>query len=157
MKKYRVDEDTILIITDLALEKFNKYRQRDGMDEAGGILLGKIKNDYSEYIIEDISEPSCEDKSSKYSFVRSKNSAQKVINKAFCASNGIIQYLGEWHTHPQYNPNPSITDRLLIKQCSKEIENISDVIFLIIVGEEDSMYVGYINKKHRKLKKIIEI
>lgn len=157
MKKYRVDENTIFTISDLVIEKINKYRQLNGMYEAGGILLGKVKIDYSEYIIDDISEPCLQDKRYRYGFIRNKDKAQKIINAAFDKSNGVIQYLGEWHTHPECNPTPSIVDRNLINNCSKEIENVSEIIFMIILGYDGSMYIGYKRRGNKKMTKIIEI
>lgn len=151
MKKYKIDERATVILTDRVMDKLNKYRQLEGMSEAGGILLGKIKTDYSEYIIEDISEPSKMDKRSRFSFVRNRKSAQRIINKSFKESNGIIQYLGEWHTHPQINPFPSPIDKNLLIQCSKNIENVSCTIFMIILGFDGSLFVGYTRKNNNEL------
>ncbi|WP_432404870.1 Mov34/MPN/PAD-1 family protein [Wukongibacter sp. M2B1] len=157
MKKYRIDKNTIVTISDLVIEKINKYRQLNRMYESGGILLGRVKIDYSEYIIDDISEPCSRDRRYRYGFIRNKDKAQKIINEAFDKSNGVIQYLGEWHTHPECNPTPSIVDRNLINNCSEKIENVSEIIFMIILGYDGSMYIGYKRKGNKKMTKILEI
>lgn len=98
MKTYRIDKNTILSIEDTAINKMMKYCQKQGMNEGGGILLGKVKNDYTEFIITDISEPCKRDRSGKYYFVRNKDSAQEIINKVWRLSEGEVNYIGEWHT-----------------------------------------------------------
>lgn len=157
MKRYKIDENTILVITEKVIEKINIYRQTKEKCEAGGILLGKVRADYSEYIIEDISEPSSKDKRFRFGFIRNKNNAQKIINEAFQKSNGIIHYLGEWHTHPECNPTPSTVDRELIDKSMNETKNVLDMIFMIILGYDGTMYVGYKRKNSNSMINILEI
>lgn len=157
MKRYSVDENTILVITNEVIEKINIYRQTKRKYEAGGILLGKVRADYSEYIIEDISEPSLKDKRFRFGFIRNKNNAQRVINEAFKKSNGITHYLGEWHTHPESNPEPSSVDRELIDKSINETENVLDRIFMIILGFDGSLYIGSKIKGNGKMIEISEI
>lgn len=157
MKRYKIDDNTILIISENVIKKINIYRQTKGKCEAGGILLGRISIDYSEYIIEDISEPSLKDRRFKFGFIRNKSNAQKIINEAFKKSNGTIHYLGEWHTHPESNPIPSIIDKKLIDNIINETKNIVDIIFMIILGYDGSMYIGYKRKNGNKMSRILEI
>lgn len=104
-------EDVLLIISKF---KQIKYKQH----EAGGILLGQVKG--NKVYITRVSFPSKHDKSSRYSFWRSKNNAQTIIDYEFHNSNKRTIYIGEWHTHPEEIPNPSNTDRKMIKdQFSK--------------------------------------
>lgn len=153
MIKYKINKKTNLIISDNVINKINKYRQLDNMYEAGGILLGKVKLDYSEYEIVDISEPCSKDKSSKYGFIRNKESAQKIIDTYFKTSNGIIQYMGEWHTHPELNPKPSHVDKKLLNECF-ENKNIPKKIFMLILGNEGKLYVGFKDKYLDEMKEI---
>ncbi|HBE8719201.1 TPA: Mov34/MPN/PAD-1 family protein [Clostridioides difficile] len=156
MIKYKVDKNTILVISDNVISKINKYRQVDGMNEFGGILLGRILSDFTEYEVVDISEPCDKDKSSKYGFIRNKENAQEVVNNAFVKSDGIIQYMGEWHTHPEINPRPSYIDKILLNKCFKN-ENIPNIIFMLILGNQGELYVGYKNKYTKNVKEIRNI
>lgn len=151
---YKIDDDRRLIIEDNALNKLFKYCQNDSKNERGGLLLGKIREDLSEYIVVDISEPCKRDKSGRYYFVRDKKNAQEVLNKFWKSSQGEINYLGEWHTHPETNPLPSPTDRKLIDDCLSTIKNAPDIIFLIIVGTDRSLYLGYKSKMMFKLEQL---
>jgi len=101
--------------------------------ESGGILLGYyIEN--SSFILTDITTPSSFDKSSRFNFTRAKRSAQKAINKYFRRSGGKKIYLGEWHSHPEDLPTPSILDCKSIKEQIKFNKLNSDIIFMIIIG-----------------------
>ena len=82
------------------------------------------------------------DKRGRFSFVRNKVSAQRIINKKWDESNGIENYLGEWHSHPENRPTPSHIDRSLIRQVIRDGTNAFKKVFLIIVGKDQSLYIG---------------
>lgn len=113
--------------------------------ESGGVLVGYYieSNIYS---ITDVSYPSDEDISSRFSFNRSQKKVQKIINDLHAESKGKKIYLGEWHTHPEDNPNPSIVDVFsIVKQFTLNTLN-AKTIFMIIIGRE-SIYIGKVYKK----------
>ena len=146
MESVCFEDGTILHIEDIALAKLLKYVQRNGSSkEAGGVLIGKQIQDREEYYLCDISEPSRMDKRSRFSFIRSKISAQRIVDKKWHDSNGIENYLGEWHSHPENCPTPSHTDRELIQQVIKDDTNVFKKVFLIIVGKDQSLYIGIAN------------
>ncbi|WP_373514047.1 Mov34/MPN/PAD-1 family protein [Persicitalea sp.] len=107
--------------------------------EAGGIILGKLIE--QEIHAMKISAPSSLDKSSRFSFERHKLSAQIVIDFEFLNSGGETVYLGEWHTHPEKNPNPSSTDSKMVRTQYREIERPTDFLILLIQGTE-SLFAG---------------
>lgn len=86
MESVCFEDGTILHIEDIALAKLLKYVQRSGSSkEAGGVLIGKQIQDREEYYLCDISEPSRMDKRSRFSFIRSKISAQATVYKGLQA------------------------------------------------------------------------
>ena len=123
-----------------AIEKFRKYEQKEGYNESGGILLGYVtKNcDY----IQKITVPNKYDLKGLTFFIRSKEPAQKKINKYWKASKGSLIYLGEWHTHHENSPNPSHNDINMIKKASKDTDMEIDFLYLIIVGVNNTYWVG---------------
>ena len=157
MRKYNVNKKCTLIIEDEAINKMMKYCQAPGMNESGGVLLGKVKRDFSQIRITDVSEPSCFDKSGRFYFIRNKESAQKIINRSWKKSNGEINYLGEWHTHPEPFPSPSFTDKRLLYKCIKENYYTFGCLFLIIVGSTGNLYVGYRNIDMKKIKELEKV
>lgn len=149
--------DMILRIDQKVVDTFKLFIQYDeAKPEAGGVLLGYLIDDYSFYV-SDLSTPTEDDKSSRFSFVRSFISAQRFVNTFFKKSKGKKIYLGEWHTHPEKLPSPSITDLKSFEKQLKENVLNSQVIFMIIIGTE-GIYVaaycslGLVHSTHISLK-----
>lgn len=127
-------------LTSTVLQTLRRFEQKNDKNESGGILLGKV---YQNVIsIEKVTTPGLYDKFGRYFFIRSKKSAQKLINKSWKSSNGKTTYLGEWHTHPVINPRPSSQDRKMIDDCLKKTKMEIDFLILIIVGLSGSIWVG---------------
>lgn len=136
--------DKSVVFTSEVISLFEKYKQIEKKQhESGGILLGKIYNDL--IIIDNISEPSKEDKSGRYYFYRDVKKAQKITEMAWQESNGERIYLGEWHTHPEDIPTPSWDDKKLIKDMLKYSRMEINFLFMVIIGRV-SPYVAILNK-----------
>jgi integrative and conjugative element protein (TIGR02256 family) len=137
----------IIHISDEVLSILDKYKQhKKYQDESGGIILGIVHED-NNICISKISKPNTSDKASRYSFERDKKAAQIIVNSEFYESDGMIIYLGEWHTHPEPNPSPSSVDIKMIKQQYKHNKINEDFLILLIQGTE-SIYIGlYINNQ----------
>jgi integrative and conjugative element protein (TIGR02256 family) len=127
------------------LEKIKYFIQNENhKPEAGGILIGHYLED-NNYSITDVSTPSEFDKSSRFNFTRTKKNAQKIINNIFKDSKGKKIYLGEWHTHPEDYPTPSVLDKKsILEQIRGNILN-SEIIFMLIVGRK-GIYISYVEK-----------
>lgn len=132
----------IKIILSLALcDTLKNYVQYDEQPESGGILLGKYLPEENKYLITEASTPAIVDKRGKYFFLRKRTSAQRLINKRWNESAGVINYLGEWHTHRCDFPTPSETDRNLIRMIYSDHSNVWPNIIMIILGRK-SCYIG---------------
>lgn len=154
MIRYRINKKTMLYIENNVIHKIKKYCQKHAMNESGGILLGKVKNNYSEIIIVDVSEPCSRDENGRCYFIRNKENAQIIIDEKWRESNGEVNYIGEWHTHPEITPKPSLTDKKLLSECIKNNECPFNLLFMIIVGSEGDLYVGYQKILMRKQKQL---
>ena len=115
-----------LIINGRVVNVFKKYEQKTGTAESGGILLGYVYKDHTEIV--KVTTPGKFDYYTKNVFIRSKISAQFQINKSWGKSKGTLIYLGEWHTHSEKNPTPSIVDKGMIRKSLKE--TIMEINFL---------------------------
>ncbi len=138
-------DNYIIVVRDEVLEKLFSYEQKDGEFESGGILLGGFVEKDNKYIITNVSEPNDGDESGPCFFVRKKDKAQLTINEEWEDSCGKINYLGEWHTHNSFEPQPSLTDIRLLEQIIKDKTNCWDKVFMIIVGRDKSIYLGMAN------------
>ena len=140
-------KDTCLIIPEHIIKMLNRFCQTSSWDnESGGILLGKKELNKSRYIISAISKPSEKDKATRTSFVRSKETGQEIINEYWKHSKGVVNYLGEWHTHPEKRPIPSTTDRQLLATILKDGSSVFPELFMVIVGQTD-LYVGKVTSQ----------
>lgn len=129
-------------ISDNVLEVLSKYEQRETLTESGGILLGKHIPEEKYYLITAASEPCSSDRAGRLWFLRDHKAAQRIIDSAWENSNGVQNYVGEWHTHPWKSPKPSLTDKNLMKKLAKDQSNVWNHLFMIIGGLEDTFYFG---------------
>lgn len=148
MLTYLIDKERLFIVTDEAYEKLLTFVQTGYANERGGVLLGKVTRDYKTVYVTDISTPSKADKSGRYYFIRSNGLAQKKINEEWRKSNGEVNYIGEWHTHPVAHLIPSSDDKELLYKNLHINECPFDELFMVIVGIDGSLYVGH-RDKHR--------
>lgn len=112
---------------------FLRYRQLGSRDtEAGGIILGRL---YQDRIgICRLSVPTEFDKRGRTHFERHRISGQTIIDYEFYNSSGQINYLGEWHTHPEPNPSPSQRDIRMIQEQFRLNTLNTDFVLLLIQG-----------------------
>jgi len=135
------------------IDIFKKYEQREGYNESGGILLGCVTENYD--CIQKVTVPSKYDLKGLTFFIRSKKFAQKKINESWKISRGSLIYLGEWHTHCEKNPKPSHIDMDMIKQALNNTEMEIDFLYLIIVGIDNTYWIGrYTEKGIERLQKM---
>jgi integrative and conjugative element protein (TIGR02256 family) len=130
----RADAGALAIASD-AVATLLEYRQTDGaMNEAGGILLGRMLRGCDDVVIDVATRPHPSDQRTRFSFIRQRQPAQDLVIRAWEESQGTCIYLGEWHSHPQTRPHPSPLDfrnwRTIIRSASIS----TDVLFFLIVG-----------------------
>lgn len=138
----------IVLLQKTILPLLDTYRQVDRKSlEAGGILLGCRRDPHLE--VARITEPGVGDVRKRIFFDRRDPCHQRGAIEAWRDSGRFIDYLGDWHTHPEPSPTPSGVDfeqwRLLRGQT-----NIDPMLELIVGTKE--MWVGLVvNGKVRRL------
>lgn len=103
-----------------------------GLLEAGGILLGFRRDPHLEVL--DATLPSEHDVRRRYQFIRRSRSHQLQATKAWRESGRTMDYLGEWHTHPESHPRPSTIDRSELLRRS--IEHRRESLVELIIGTQ---------------------
>lgn len=100
---------TLIVLADQVIQTLKQYRQ-SGITarEAGGVLLGLRRGQHIEVV--EASAPTIFDERSRFSFVRKPAKHQKLARARWEESNGTVDHVGEWHTHPQQHPIPSFVD-----------------------------------------------
>lgn len=130
---------------------FNRFRQNNNSKpESGGILLGLRRGTHMEISL--ATSPFKEDVQSRYRFFRKDQQHEQVARENWKKSNGYIDYLGEWHTHPENIPEPSSID--IAGWKTKARQNKHGFFLGIIIGIT-GIWVGLITDEDMfQLKKI---
>jgi len=130
---FKDSEDNLVVIMTPVLKKLLSYRQQClTSTEAAGVLIGERRG--SHMIVKSMSEPGIGDIRSRYAVDRTGSHHQAAIDEAFFRSGGTLQYLGEWHTHPEDIPSPSFKDKISWKYQLTETE--PEPMILLIVGRK---------------------
>ena len=99
----------LLVLMPSVASRLLTYRQLNLYStEAAGVLIGERRG--SHLVVHQISEPGKGDIRRRYFVDRRGPHHQVAIDEAFVSSSGRLQYLGEWHSHPEDAPSPSATD-----------------------------------------------
>ncbi|WP_342590608.1 Mov34/MPN/PAD-1 family protein [Acinetobacter guillouiae] len=136
-----------MVITPEVADIFISYRQLSSSSpESAGVIIGERRGVH--IVIRTISVPSDADIRSRFMVNRISKHHQETVDTAFQNSDGTYQYLGEWHTHPEDAPTPSMTD------YSSWNKNLSakEPLILIIVGRTQFWVGKKINQKIEVLK-----
>ena len=119
-----------IIFSTSALSKLQEIKSRNmNICESGGLLLGFTRENH--FDIRDVTIPYRNDSSSRFSFVRRDKNHLNIFQSL---RNKDITYIGEWHTHLEDYPKPSIIDLRewdLIKST-----RLYPIVFMIL-GKKD--------------------
>lgn len=127
---FKENEITIIIPEDVICELSKYYT--DNTKEVGGILLGR----FAGKMVYEITEIACVNSqyNTRIHYQRDVKKAQSIINKRWDETKGEINYLGEWHTHPNMHASPSTTDMKSLSAIMKQVGQVLPVVMLIILG-----------------------
>lgn len=111
MKYWRSSKGEVCLqIQDKVTEVFAKYAQVSlSAPESGGILLGYVRAPHLEIL--EASEPTSWDRCLRFFFDRESRGHREMAERRWRESDGLVRYVGEWHTHPEDYPTPSYIDR----------------------------------------------
>lgn len=111
------EESTLLIEQEL-LESLSSFRQfARTSPEAGGILMGYRRGPHIH--IAEATTPTIHDARSRFSFHRQADHHQRTALARWRESGETMDYVGEWHTHPENHPTPSCIDNVHWREISQ--------------------------------------
>src|SRR5260221_219252 len=102
------DQDILLNFSDSVLQVFQSHAQTGSRPESGGVLLGTVHD--RGLMVTEATVPTKWDRQFRFLFERSPFGHRAAARRAWKKSNGVVRYIGEWHTHPQDVPLPSSID-----------------------------------------------
>jgi len=133
-----MDRSSRVLIEPPVLDLIKRYRQDKAVSpEAGGILLG-FRRDPHLHIVE-ATTPFEADFRGRFRFDRRDPNHQKVATRQWRSTGGTMDYLGEWHTHPEEYPQPSSLDR---SEWTKICSSCAAPMVFAILGLSDAMWLG---------------
>lgn len=123
--------------------------------ESGGQLFGRFEDKC--VTITAATTPSPTDQRSRFRFSRALSTEQAEIDQAFSTGD---HYLGDWHTHPESIPSPSLTDKRTATRLYRTSKSDLKNFLMVIVGTMDfpsGIYVALVNgRRIRPLKVIVD-
>ncbi|NQY08208.1 MAG: Mov34/MPN/PAD-1 family protein, partial [Flavobacteriales bacterium] len=127
--------------------------------EFGGIFLGQSSKKGQRIVISEMVVP-VEFDSKTDRFTRYPSSLNKKIAEVYKSSEGRINYVGEWHTHPNGKTDYSKKDLKTMNEISLDSDVKTKKPLLLIVGVtkriyQSSMYVFHDEELH-KFKELIQ-
>jgi integrative and conjugative element protein (TIGR02256 family) len=115
-----------------ALATFEAHRQRRFFHrEAGGQLFARVRG--SEWEITTATGPKPRDRRSRFSFRPHRPSEQEEIFEHHVRG---LDYVGDWHTHPEDAPSPSPDDLTSITEVVRRSTHHLPGFLLLIVGRK---------------------
>lgn len=125
----RFDRVTVLFSPDV-LKVLDGHRQKGWLSkEAGGQLFATIEGEVWHVIA--ATGPRSEDRRGRFHFWPDRKSEQREINRHFAVG---LEYVGDWHTHPEKVPTPSRSDISSIRSVVQESTIYTPGLLLCIVG-----------------------
>lgn len=125
---YQDSDGHLVVLTEHVLVVLEQYKQTEMQDnEAAGVLLGERRGEH--VVITDLSEPGFGDLRQRYLVDRRGKHHQQKVDDCFKLSEGTVNYIGEWHTHPEDSPQPSYQDK---SSWSANLKGGTPMIVLIV-------------------------
>lgn len=112
-----------------AIDMFQAEIDKYGSIETGGVMLGYVTNET--IYVEKVSNGGSKAVHEYLYFRADNNYIEMFIDMEIANSGGKLRYLGEWHTHPQINPEPSKLDLDSLEEIT---ESTDDFCILVILG-----------------------
>lgn len=121
----------LVTLPDVVTQRIQKFTEPPEADrEAGGILLGSYRGPHIEVL--QCTTPMRKDSRTRFDFVRRDPGHHRAADAAWRSSGGTINFVGEWHTHPEDHPRPSNIDRNTWAELMRKRQH--DALIFLIAG-----------------------
>lgn len=125
------------IVWDCGIQaKVRELRKSKLPKETGGIILGYIDQKINSIYIVDALPAPTDSISDEQGFIRGIEQVKEIVNSAHKRTNGIVTYIGEWHSHPPgVSSSPSKLDTELVNDLAYKLYENGQPGIILIVGE----------------------
>lgn len=132
-------------ITDRALAQIGALADAYAPLETGGVLLGW--RDGENKVVAGIIGPGPRALHGRYTFVPDDRWHSAQIDKAFEVSSGDLDYLGDWHTHPDGGLAMSMLDRSTLSRLVRK--NAGAIMMIAASGENQWRFGAWSQRRGR--------
>ena len=140
-----------LYISNETLCKIKEQLSHYYPDEFGGVFVGYKEGNLT--IIDDVLIPD-DFENGRTVFIRHPGTLNDRLELIFNKTDGKITYIGEWHSHPNAQALPSLTDINAMDKIAKDqkIRNSNPILMIAKITEEIFEPVIYILKEDKLLR-----
>ena len=133
-------EDGLLLVEPQLLQRLSAFRQlAESAPEAGGILMGYRRGPHLHVV--EATVPTTQDVRRRFSFFRHGAHHQQVALRRWRETDETLDYMGEWHTHPEDHPHPSGIDLRHWRDIA--VRSPRPMLFLILGRRSNWCGVGW--------------
>lgn len=129
----------LVVITYRCFDVIKSYPQTGNLPEMGGSLVGYIREDNA-WIIAHAMPSSNKNQAGRTWLKRDRKGAQEFVERAYGETGGRLNYVGEWHTHPEKNPSPSCKDYKMMTDILRNSSIEIGHLFGLILGDAGNLY-----------------
>ncbi|MCP6720515.1 MAG: Mov34/MPN/PAD-1 family protein [Patescibacteria group bacterium] len=127
-----------IVWDEVIYNKIALLRRENLPNETGGLIVGFTDQKQNRIYIVDILEAPIDSESSPTSFIRGINGANVELNKIADKTANVVEYIGEWHSHPRNSSAiPSNYDLSLLKYLSDNLFKEGKPGLIVIAGEDE--------------------
>ena len=120
-------------------EKLRAARNEKLPNETGGVLIGSFDMARRIIYVVDATEAPPDSQECPNGFLRGLEGLQEEVDAIQEATNGMIGYVGEWHSHPTRNVAPSSPDMDVVKWVKRTLDDEGQVGVVGIVGSRQRL------------------
>jgi integrative and conjugative element protein (TIGR02256 family) len=138
-KRIKFDEMQ-LCIDESVIEKMHRLRKENLPRETGGIILGYHDLVINAVVVVDALPAPADSRSTECSFERGIEGVVEAVTEAQRRTAGIVNYIGEWHSHPpRHTADPSTDDFFQLAYLALGMSQEGLPAVSLIVGAGDDL------------------
>lgn len=123
-------------IDEALIAKLRALRQAQLPGETGGILLGYHDFNLNLLVVVDASQAPTDSEATATTFKRGTVGVKQLIESAATRTANIVQYIGEWHSHPpKVSAYPSVDDKIQVLNLAAVLAEDGLPVLSLIVGD----------------------
>lgn len=128
------DGGIVVMVSGKCLREIHLLALRARGQETGSVLMGRSSADGMRALVERCGPIPDGSKGYPRSYMRASKGLESYYEKVFRSTKGKVHYIGEWHSHPNSDVEPSGVDERTMSDISMDMDGVG-VVSIIIGGD----------------------